>query len=50
MCLNGGEIGRGMFGSDPAFVVSEEAVHQPVHALDGPVATDDSAELVGLVG
>lgn len=46
--FDGGEIGRGMFGSDTAFVVCEEAVHQPVHAFDGPMAPDDVTELVGL--
>jgi hypothetical protein len=48
--FDGREIGRGMFGSHPAFVVSEKAVHQPVHAFDGPMAADDVTELVGLVG
>lgn len=27
--FDGGEICRGMVGSNPAFVVSEEAIHQP---------------------
>ena len=48
--FDGCEIGRGMFGSDPALVVPEQAVHQPVHALDRPMTTDGVTEFVGLVG
>ncbi len=42
--LDGGEVGGGMFGSDAAFVVAEEHVHDPVQAvLDRPMASHDGA-------
>ena len=40
--LDGGEVGGDMVGSDPALVIAEDHVHDPVQAvLDGPVAADD---------
>lgn len=48
--FDGSEVGGGMLGSDPAFVVFEDAVHQSMHALDGPVTPDGEAEPVGLLG
>ena len=47
--FDGGEVGGGMLGADPALVVSEDAVHQPVHAFDRPVMADDLGELVGAI-
>ena len=45
--FDGGEIGRSVIGSDPAFVVTEHHVHDPVQAvLDGPMASDDRSEKV----
>ena len=35
--LDGGEIGGGVIGADPAFVVAEDHIHHPVQAiLDTP--------------
>jgi len=41
----GGEIGRGVIGPNPAFVVTEDHVHDPVQAvLDRPMATHHGSE------
>ena len=40
--FDGGEVGGSVFGSDAAFVVAEDHVHDPVQAvLDRPMAADD---------
>ena len=40
--LYGGEVGRGVSGTDPAFVVAEDHVHHPMQAvLNRPVASYD---------
>ena len=45
--LDGGEVGRGVVGSDPALVIAEDHVHDPVQAvLDRPVAADDRTQQV----
>jgi len=45
--LDGGEIGRSMFGPNPALVIAEDHVHDPVQAvLDGPMAAHDRSEEV----
>ena len=45
--FNGGEVGRSVVCSDPAFVVTEDHVHDPVQAvLDCPMASDDQPEKV----
>src|SRR4051794_22179816 len=37
--FDGGEVGWGVVGSDAAFVIAEDHVHDPVQAiLDGPMA------------
>ena len=42
------EVGRSVFGSDPAFVITEDHIENPVQTiLDGPVITDDAPDLVG---
>ena len=42
------EISRGVFGSNPAFVVAEDHVHDPVETIfNGPVAPDDWADKHG---
>ena len=46
--LYGGEIGWGMIGSDPAFVVAEDHIHDPMEAVfDGPMVADDWADRMG---
>ena len=47
--LDGREIGWRMIGSHTAFVIPEDAIHQPVHTFHGPVAPYDITELVGAV-
>src|ERR1019366_4457242 len=43
--FDGGEIGRGVIGSDAALVVAEDHVHDPMQAvLDCPVAAHDRSE------
>jgi hypothetical protein len=45
MCPAGYEIGWGVVGSDVAFVVAKDHVHDPVQGvLDGPVGADDRAD------
>lgn len=42
------EISRGVFGSNPAFVVSEDHVQDPVETIfNSPVAPDDWANKYG---
>lgn len=46
--LNDREVGRGVVGSQPGFIVAEDHVHDPMEAvLDGPVAADDRPQQVG---
>jgi hypothetical protein len=41
------EIGRRVFGSDAAFVVTEQHIHHPMQAVfDGPVFPDHRADQV----
>ena len=43
--FDGGEVGWRVIGSDPAVVVAEDHVHDPMQAvLDRPVAADDRTE------
>lgn len=45
--LDGGEIGRGMFRPNPALVIAEDHVHDPMQAvLDRPMAAYDRPEEV----
>src|SRR3954451_7062345 len=45
--LDGGEIGRSVFGANPALVIAEEHVHDPMQAvLDRPMAAHDRSEEV----
>src|SRR4051812_34483905 len=40
--FDGGEVGGGVVGSDAAFIVAEDHIHDPVQAvLDGPMASHD---------
>jgi hypothetical protein len=44
---DGGEVGRSVVGSDPALVVAEDHVQNPVQTvLDCPVAADDRTQQV----
>lgn len=44
--LDGREVGGGVIGSHPAFIIAEDHVHDPVQAiLHCPMASDDQAEL-----
>ena len=46
--LQGGEVGGGVIGSEPASVVSEDHLHDPVQAvLHGPVVSDKGSHLAG---
>ena len=46
--LDGGKVGGCVLGSDPAFVVAKDHVHDPVEAvLDRPVAPHNRSQLVG---
>ncbi|MER8772979.1 hypothetical protein NKH63_30525 [Mesorhizobium sp. M0960] len=47
---DGGEIGRSMVCSHPAFIVAEDAIHQPMQAFRPPMAAHDVTEFVGRVG
>src|SRR3954467_14833018 len=43
--FDGGEVGWGVVGSDAAFVIAEDHVHDPVQAiLDGPMASHDHGQ------
>ena len=43
--FDGGEVGRGMIGSDPTLIVAENHVHDPVQTvLDRPVAAYDRSQ------
>lgn len=45
--FDGGEVCRGMIGSDPAFVVAENHVHDPMQTvLDRPVTSYDRSKKV----
>src|SRR3954464_4256610 len=46
--LDGGEVGWGVVGSDAAFIVAEDHIHDPVQAvLDGPMASHDHGQAFG---
>jgi hypothetical protein len=46
--FDGGEVGRGVFGSEPAFVIFEDHVHDPMETvLDRPMVADHRSHLVG---
>ena len=46
--FDGGEVGWGVVGSDAAFVITEDHVHDPVQAvLDGPMASHDHGQAFG---
>src|SRR4051794_30730264 len=46
--FDGGEVGWGVVGSDAAFVIAEDHVHDPVQTvLDGPMASHDHGQAFG---
>ena len=46
--LDGGEVGRGMIGSDPALVIAEDHIHDPMQTvLDRPMGADDGSQEIG---
>src|SRR4051812_21598963 len=46
--FDGGEVGWGVVGSDAAFVIAEDHVHDPVQAvLNGPMASHDCGQAFG---
>jgi hypothetical protein len=46
--LYGGEVGRGVVGAHPAFIIAEDHIHDPMQAIfDSPMISNDKAELRG---